>query len=63
MAEHRSHRFLPQVDPRDACFPRQYFTWASAARSEVDEAITATMKTIASSKALMAAIDRLLAKI
>jgi hypothetical protein len=64
MAEHRSHHFLPlNVDSRDPGFSRRYFAWAKEAQLEMDEAVAATKKTIASSRELLTKLDRMLVDI
>ncbi len=60
MAHLDSH--LPfKLDSRDPLFPRKGLAWAAQTQLEISGTVASTNETIASSRELMARVDRILA--
>jgi hypothetical protein len=60
MAAHPIHRFF-ELGSGDPDFVRQFHLWAGQYQSDTVELVVATKRTIATSNALMAEVDRALA--
>jgi hypothetical protein len=59
---HLSSHLPLELDPCDPNFRQEYRFWALETRRQVHELVLRTTKMIESSKALMALVDRLLAR-
>jgi hypothetical protein len=63
MADHQpNHLFPDQLDVRDPDFPRQCLSMARQICIDFAETVTATKKTIADAREVMAETDRILAR-
>jgi hypothetical protein len=59
----QANRHLPfDLDPRDPNFAREMLSWSLQTRCEISELLANATETLATSRALMAQTDRLLAR-